>query len=125
MPWIIRRYNRHDWYVSVEAALTLLRGDSRKEFDEWVDREILSDSEAVYYWPGWVDIFESHPPKRPIPNQLRQYVFRRDGYACCQCGSTQHLSADHVRPEIRGGQAIPTNLQTLCRSCNSKKGARP
>lgn len=29
-----------------------------------------------------------------------------------------------VKPVVRGGSDDPTNLQVLCRSCNSAKGAR-
>ncbi len=36
---------------------------------------------------------------------------------CIECGATEDLTCDHIEPgTLRGG------LQTLCRSCNSKKG---
>jgi len=62
--------------------------------------------------------------KTPIPNKLRTAVFERDEYTCKMCGSREHLHADHIIPEIKGGLAVMENLQTLCRSCNSSKGAR-
>lgn len=62
--------------------------------------------------------------KKPIPEPLRWQVFERDGFACRGCGTRQMLRADHVVAERRGGLATLENLQTLCRSCNSKKGAR-
>jgi hypothetical protein len=55
---------------------------------------------------------------------LRAYVFARDGMRCMRCGSTESLTVDHVIPVIHGGSDEVGNLQTLCRSCNSKKGAR-
>ena len=53
-------------------------------------------------------------------------VFERDGYRCRHCGSGpfSDLTIDHVFPRSRGGSDEAENLQTLCRSCNSKKGAR-
>ena len=63
------------------------------------------------------------PGRQPIDPDLRWAVFRRDGYACLYCGSESNLSIDHVFPVSRGGDNRPDNLQTLCRDCNSRKGA--
>lgn len=62
--------------------------------------------------------------KKPIPTELRWAVFRRDGYRCVHCGYDADLTADHIEPEVKGGRTGIDNLQTLCRSCNSKKGAK-
>lgn len=51
-------------------------------------------------------------------------VFDRDGYECCHCGARKNLTVDHIHPVSKGGTNDPENLQTLCRSCNSRKGAR-
>lgn len=61
--------------------------------------------------------------KVPIPALLRMRVLERDNHMCVACGSTENLAADHVIPESKGGPTIYQNLQTLCRSCNSIKGA--
>lgn len=62
--------------------------------------------------------------KKDIPEGLRWQVFERDDFRCKRCGSRRHLRADHIHPESAGGEATLDNLQTLCRSCNSKKGKR-
>ncbi len=54
----------------------------------------------------------------------RNAILERDGYRCCICGSTEDLTLDHIVPVSRSGSNGPDNLQTLCRSCNSRKGAR-
>lgn len=41
---------------------------------------------------------------------------------CLKCGSTDNLSIDHIVPISRGGSNYFSNLQVLCRSCNSGKG---
>lgn len=65
------------------------------------------------------------PTRRdPVPVAVRFFVFKRDGYRCVQCGTTEDLTIDHIYPRIRGGGHTEDNLQTLCRSCNSRKGAR-
>ena len=61
--------------------------------------------------------------KDNIPSALRWQVFRRDEYRCVECGSYEDLTADHIVSEREGGDTVPGNLQTLCRPCNSKKGA--
>lgn len=62
--------------------------------------------------------------KRPIPEGLRWQVFERDDFRCRRCGSRKWLRADHIIPESKSGPMTLDNLQTLCRRCNSSKGAR-
>lgn len=63
--------------------------------------------------------------KKPIPGALSKAVMERDAYRCQHCGGHVDLCCDHIHPECFGGTATLSNLQTLCRSCNSKKGVRP
>lgn len=67
-----------------------------------------------------------HTPRgrRHISDVLRMAVYERDGFTCLHCGGTENLSLDHIHPYSRGGEDTIENLQTLCRSCNSRKGAR-
>ena len=62
--------------------------------------------------------------KATIPNSLRKKVFERDEYRCKHCGTHVDLCADHIKPESWGGETTLDNLQTLCRSRNSKKNNR-
>jgi hypothetical protein len=55
---------------------------------------------------------------------LMLLLIARDGCQCKVCGSIESLTLDHVLPLSRGGTDEPDNLQILCRSCNSRKGAR-
>lgn len=61
--------------------------------------------------------------KRQMRSVAPAEVFARDDYQCQRCGSSDDLTIDHVLPFSHGGTADPSNLQTLCRSCNSSKGA--
>jgi hypothetical protein len=53
---------------------------------------------------------------------LRDYVFDRDGHQCRACGSDRYLQIDHIISRFNGGSHHPNNLQTLCATCNSRKG---
>jgi|GEM_PF-97180 len=44
--------------------------------------------------------------------------------SCCYCGSKEHLAADHIIPQKKGGMDIGENLVWSCRSCNSSKSAK-
>lgn len=50
-----------------------------------------------------------------------QKIFDRDGNKCLECGSTDNLTIDHIKPKAKGGKNTQDNLQTLCKSCNGKK----
>lgn len=62
--------------------------------------------------------------KRVLPKALRLEVIARDGYLCKACGCADELQVDHIIPEKHGGSDDLSNLQTLCKSCNSSKGDR-
>jgi len=63
-------------------------------------------------------------PRSQIPIRIRERIFKRDGYICRKCGSKLFLTIDHIHPMLHGGLHNEENLQVLCRSCNSKKGAK-
>ena len=106
--------------------------------DEWLlysfykmDAFYTTPEEERIYLERWIikdylHILEANQPyiKKPIPAELRWAVFRRDKYRCVECGYDADLTADHIHPEVKGGRTGIDNLQTLCRRCNSKKGAR-
>ena len=59
-----------------------------------------------------------------LSGKVRWRVFKRDGYRCVLCGVDSDLTIDHIHPQSKGGTNSMLNLQTMCRSCNSSKGAR-
>lgn len=59
----------------------------------------------------------------PIPENVRIFVWQRDGGKCVTCGTRENLEFDHIIPFSKGGSATERNIQLLCRSCNSAKGA--
>lgn len=60
---------------------------------------------------------------RVISNpEIRRAVFRTHGIKCVHCGATEKIAIDHIVPVVLGGSNETSNLQPLCKSCNSKKG---
>jgi hypothetical protein len=61
-------------------------------------------------------------------------TFIRDNFTCRKCGlrpmredkpwlpDISQLECDHIVPVAKGGETEMENLQTLCRTCNRKKG---
>lgn len=54
--------------------------------------------------------------------KLKKEIFTRDNFRCIKCGETSMLTIDHIKPQSEGGTDLPDNLQTLCLTCNAKKG---
>lgn len=81
---------------------------------------LVSEASDVARGYGW------SPHRESISAKKRTLVYRRDGYACVLCGAddVQRLTIDHRIPVALGGGDEPENLRTLCKSCNSSKGAR-
>lgn len=51
-------------------------------------------------------------------------VLQEYGAACLHCGSTEHLTVDHVIPLSKGGPNTKNNLQPLCMKHNCSKGIK-
>lgn len=51
-----------------------------------------------------------------------EYIKRRDGYRCCDCGrATKRLHVHHIVPISRGGLTVAYNLKSVCEPCHEKK----
>ncbi len=59
--------------------------------------------------------------RQPIPDDVKMYVWKRDGGKCVKCGSQEKLEFDHIIPFSRGGSSTERNLQLLCEKCNREK----
>jgi 5-methylcytosine-specific restriction endonuclease McrA len=64
------------------------------------------------------------PRDRAKRRITRRAVFARDSWTCQYCGTTSHLTVDHVIPRSRGGPSDWENIVTSCAPCNRRKGNR-
>ncbi len=51
-------------------------------------------------------------------------LLERLGHACQMCGKVGRMTIDHIVPYSKGGELHISNLQPLCKSCNSRKKNR-
>lgn len=87
-------------------------------------RLVLSDEGADLRVPLY---FRHKVPKQRrggsgVSAKVRAEILR--DAACVDCGSVENLSVDHIMPVALGGSHRRENLQPMCRSCNSRKGAK-
>jgi hypothetical protein len=59
----------------------------------------------------------------PISDEVKLFVWQRDGGKCVKCGSQFNLEFDHIIPFSKGGSNTARNIQLLCEQCNRSKGA--
>jgi hypothetical protein len=104
------RIDRED--AAAAVAELLARGYLRPDED--------TEGRAVTIsWPS------TEPRRRAIPARVMLAVFRRDNFRCVRCKTVKpDLTIDHIQPVSLGGGDELANLQTMCKSCNSRKGAR-
>lgn len=114
-----------EWRARIEAAVAQPKPPPR-----WLKLELAQiESRAWYEW-HWARgrklkcLDAVLPRRKKIPDHLRAAVYERDDYRCLHCGADEALSLDHIHPWSLGGEDKIENLQTLCRPCNSRKGAR-
>lgn len=118
--------------AAIEGAINIL------EADGWLHDLNYAPVRDETLGRTWMEAFFSLKPKwcsptatwdsfqrRKVTPQVKQLVFDRDGHRCVSCVDHRDLCVDHMRPIVLGGDSRMDNLQTLCRSCNSSKRAKP
>lgn len=59
--------------------------------------------------------------RKPIPEEVQIFVWRRDEGRCVKCGGQENLEYDHIIPFSRRGSNTRRNIQLLCEKCNKLK----
>lgn len=75
----------------------------------------------------WEQYFTIKEARRVIQNNypdIFAHLGNTHGFSCQHCAATENLHIDHKHPVSKGGTNALANLQLLCGSCNSRKGAR-
>lgn len=73
-------------------------------------------------------LFEKKDEKRNFTPEQRRLLWHSSEQKCCPgCGtqlSWANFTIDHIKPYSLGGRSSLGNAALLCRSCNSRKGAK-
>ncbi len=71
--------------------------------------------------------FDEGRTRKKIGDREKQALFTEQKGKCMYCGIKRlihEFDIDHKSPHSRGGSDKLANLQLLCRTCNTRKGAR-
>lgn len=82
----------------------------REVYKELLDQGVISNQSTDKDWS-----------RGPIPQDVLDKVWNRDGGRCVKCGSQENLEFDHIIPFSKGGANTYRNLQILCKKCNIDK----
>jgi 5-methylcytosine-specific restriction endonuclease McrA len=112
--------------INIKRAIVLLVTNQAESLDfsstqQW---EIRSPS-LVLQVSEHIRLLDGNPARQwKVPPVSRREVLRRDNHTCQYCGSTRHLTIDHVLPRSKGGPHTWDNVVTACEKCNAAKGDR-
>jgi 5-methylcytosine-specific restriction endonuclease McrA len=112
--------------VNIRRAVVLLvTGEAEGlDFGSATYWEVRSPS-LVLQVPEHIRLIHSNPERHwKVPAVSRRELLRRDHSTCQYCGSSKHLTIDHILPRSRGGSHTWDNVVIACESCNGSKGSR-
>lgn len=94
-----------------EIARKIKERQRKRDLEKLVRQELIDSGE----------LFGEQTKRPPIPREVVDAVYKRDGGRCVYCGSTENLQLDHIIPFSKGGSTTIENLQLLCQKCNLEK----
>lgn len=121
---------RDRYLAHIIARVCYWDGPEDLFLDSLLNSGFLEERDGNVYVHEWYGGHHSNPNYvaraafNVAARTLRDQVLERDEFRCCQCGTTEDLTLDHIHPLSKCGSNELDNLQTLCRSCNSRNGAR-
>jgi len=96
------------------------------KFDHETEEWSFFEPEPHHYYQKPLSQEEIECQKRRAEYQKKRQslmleFFRHGKTKCEKCHTTEKLTIDHIIPISKGGTNDLSNLQLLCRSCNSRK----
>ncbi len=91
------------------------------ELKEILKQEILDKKKELIEEGILSSLNESDLKREPIPQEVLDRVWNRDGGKCVKWGSQEQIEFDHIIPFSKGGSNTYRNLKILCEQCNREK----
>jgi len=107
----------HD-YTAEEMHLLIRAEEKRRQLER--AQKIEQAKELLAREENFETLGVSQNRER-IPDDVKNFVWRRDEGKCVRCGSRENLEFDHIIPVSKGGSNTARNIQLLCETCNRKK----
>lgn len=123
------RQAKYFWRINSEYKGT--GWDLLFELEKLLERRKVKEEDRIHILESflqllsvmWVERYGKFR-RREVSKTNKKFVLERDRYRCVSCGGWKDLCIDHIVPVSMGGSSDRSNLQTLCRTCNLKKGRR-
>jgi predicted restriction endonuclease len=107
-------YNERTSEIYAEMTGRHVRGLREKGF-------IQTTKKGVFKFTGKFTDSKSNP----FSKKIRDQILARDKFTCVLCGATKiggaNLTADHIKPQDKDGEATVDNGQCLCTQCENRK----
>lgn len=102
-----------------EAVLEAKKEEIRRELiEKEQNRQLKRQVRKELIESGHI---QQNKKRKPIPQDVQDKVWVRDGGKCVFCGSVESLEFDHIIPFSKGGANTYRNIQLLCEKCNRQK----
>lgn len=106
--------------MSDRKPATDLASAIRQLQDEIDSKIVIVEELREKYNPDEVDYYKYL--KTTAWENMRQKVFRRDGFKCVVCGEAKNLECHHITYDNLGAEKV-SDLVTLCKECHEKTHA--
>ncbi|MFA5223626.1 MAG: HNH endonuclease [Candidatus Omnitrophota bacterium] len=111
---LLSRIYGYTYEEAEELLETSIRAEKKAKLTE-IKRKISKKAQELY---GNIPVDDD---RKPISDEVKMYVWQRDGGKCVKCGSKESLEYDHIIPFSKGGSSTERNIQLLCEKCNRSK----
>jgi len=126
-PQVVKRDEEKTWWMFKEKFYVEDESLSSKELKALLvmkeqKRRKQIEKAMLYTESDRAALQTSSSNREPIPDEVKIFVWKRDGGRCVKCGSTKNLEYDHDIPLSKGGSNTARNIRLLCEKCNREKG---
>ena len=111
---LLNEIHNHSRSDAEELLKTAERAEKKAKLSA-IKRKVFQKAQELHGLP------ETNGGRKPIPDDVKMFVWNRDGGKCVNCGSRDALEFDHIIPVIKGGANTGRNIQLLCEKCNRAK----